>query len=115
MFKGAETIECCSPGQPHALSCSSGPHGTLELFTAHGAIPVRRQEGPQPGTNKLRAFGGERPLSGFERAGAGCSRGACGLSCDLTSLSPAVTSPSHNATIHGEGLEHCIQKLHLAT
>ena len=33
----------------------------------------------------------ERQLSGFEKAGAGCSRGACGLSCDLTSLSPAVT------------------------
>lgn len=115
VFKGLETIGCYRPGQAHAPPCGSGPHRTLELFMAHGAITAHGQEGPQPGTNKLRAFGGERQLSGFENAGAGCSRGACGLSCDLTSLSPAVTSPSHNATIHGGRLEHCTQKLHLAT
>lgn len=115
MFKGVETIDRGSPGQPHASPCSSGPHRTLELFMAHGTITAHRQEGPQPGTNKLRAFGGGRQLSGFEKAGARCSRGPCGLSCDLTSLSPAVTSPGHNATIHVDRLGQCTQKLHLAT
>lgn len=115
MCKGGETIDSCSPGQTHAPPWRSGPHRTLELFIAHGTITAHRQEGPQPGTNKLRAFGGERQLSGFEKAGARCSRGACGLSCNLPSLSPAVTSPCHNATIHADRLEHCTQKLHLAT
>lgn len=95
MCKGGETIDSRSPGQTHAPPCCSGPHRTLELFMAHGTITAHRQEGPQPGTNKLRAFGGERQLSGFEKAGARCSRAACGLSCDLPRTVPCrdLTQP----------------------